>query len=74
MATGAMGRAREFLPRTTERSVRKRGDECSGLPTRVVSQSHGRKTVVRGLPTRNREDGAVGHGDDTGGDAAEKEL
>ena len=37
------------LPRTTERPVRKRGDECSGVPTRVVPQSHGRKPVVRGL-------------------------
>ncbi len=43
-------------PRTTERPVRERGDECSELPARVVPQSHGRlsavaqagKSVVRG--------------------------
>ncbi len=37
--------------RTTERPVRKRGDECSGVPTRVVPQNHGRKPVVRGFLT-----------------------
>ena len=37
------------LPRTTERPVRKRGDECSDPPVRVAPQSHGRKSVVRGL-------------------------
>ncbi len=42
---------REPPGRTTERPVRKRGDECSGVPTRVVPQSHGRKPVVRGLLT-----------------------
>ncbi len=30
--------------------VRERGDECSELPAREVPQSHGRKSVVRGLP------------------------
>jgi len=60
-----------YLPRTTERPVRKRGDEprsnsvvikryvpyptrlergeCSDLPVRAAPQSHGRKSVVRGL-------------------------
>ena len=38
-----------ILPRTTERPVRERGDECSELPARAVPQSHGRKSVVRGL-------------------------
>ena len=38
-----------LLPRTTERSVRERVDECSELPARAVPQSHGRKSVVRGL-------------------------
>ena len=59
------------LPRTTERPVRKRGDEprsnsvvikryvpyptwlergeCSDLPVKAAPQSHGRKSVVRGL-------------------------
>jgi len=53
------------LPRTTERPVRKRGDEprtivvgvgveivrgeCSDLSVRAAPQSHGRKSVVRGL-------------------------
>jgi ADP-heptose:LPS heptosyltransferase len=41
-----------ILPRTTERPVRKRGDECSGLHASVVPQSHGREPVVRGLPPR----------------------
>ncbi len=40
----------QYLPRTTERPVRKRGDECSDLPVRAAPQSHGRKSVVRGLP------------------------
>ena len=39
----------QVLPRTTERPVRKRGDECSDLPVRAVPQSHGHKSVVRGL-------------------------
>ena len=38
-----------YLPRTTERPVRKRGDECSDLLVRAAPQSHGRKSVVRGL-------------------------
>ncbi len=55
------------LPRTTERPVRKRGNEFSDLPVTLWSnlstetahvsagydstgQSHGRKSVVRGLP------------------------
>ncbi len=38
------------LPQTTERPVRKRGDESSDLPVRAAPQSHGRKSVVRGLP------------------------
>jgi len=38
------------LPRTTERSARECGDECSELPRRAAPQSHGRKSVVRGLP------------------------
>ncbi len=37
------------LPRTTERAVRKRGDKCPDLPVRAALQSHGRKSVVRGL-------------------------
>ena len=37
------------LPRTTERPVRERGDECSELPASPVPQSDGRKSVVRGL-------------------------
>ena len=40
------------LPRTTERPVRKRGDECSDLPVWAAPQSHGRKSVVRGLLLR----------------------
>ena len=56
---------RSFLPRTTERPVRKRGDEprtistqtlakivrdeCFDLPVRAAPHSHGRKYVVRGL-------------------------
>ena len=39
-----------YLPRSTELPVRKRGDECSDLPVRGAPQSHGRKSVVRGLP------------------------
>ncbi len=61
-----------ILPRTTDRPVRKRGDEprsnsvvrkrcvpysarlergeCSDLPVRAAPQSHGCKSVVRGLP------------------------
>ncbi len=54
-----------LLSRTTERPVRERVDEprtfssqtpapivrgeCSELPARAVPQSHGRKSVVRGL-------------------------
>ena len=38
------------LPRTTERPVREREDECSELPAREAPQSHGRKFVVLGLP------------------------
>ncbi len=48
-----LAKARGFghpLPRTTERPVRMRGDECSGFPVGAVPQSHGRKPVVRGLP------------------------
>ena len=37
------------LPRTKEGPVRERGDECSELPARAAPQSHGRKSVVRGL-------------------------
>ncbi|MFQ5796980.1 MAG: sensor histidine kinase, partial [Candidatus Bipolaricaulia bacterium] len=37
------------LPRTTERPVHEYGNECSELPARVVPQSHGRESVVRGL-------------------------
>ncbi len=40
------------LPRTTERPVRNRGEECSDLPVRAALQSHGRKSVVRGLPNQ----------------------
>jgi len=40
---------RADLPRTTERSGRESGDECSELPRREAPQSHGRKSVVRGL-------------------------
>ncbi len=48
------------LPRTTERPVRKRGDECSDLPVRAAPQSHERKSVVRGLPTcASRKDRAT---------------
>jgi len=38
-----------ILPRTTERLVRERGDECFELPAGAMPQSHGRKSVVRGL-------------------------
>ncbi len=48
------------LPRTTERPVRERGDECSELPAREVPQSHGRKPVVRGLPRIMSEDVIIG--------------
>jgi hypothetical protein len=37
------------LPRTTERPLRKCGDECSEHPRRATPQSHGRKSVVRDL-------------------------
>jgi len=37
------------LPRTTERPEGESGDECSELPRREAPQSHGRKSVVRGL-------------------------
>ncbi len=47
------------LPRTTERPVRERGDECSELPAREVPQSHGRKSVVRGLPTGDVHESAT---------------
>jgi len=46
---------RSCLPRTTERPVRKRGDECFDLPVSAAPQSHGRKSVVRGLPFFYRE-------------------
>ena len=36
-----------YLPRTTERPVRKRGDECSDLPVRAAPQSHGRLSAAR---------------------------
>ncbi len=39
------------LPRTTERPVRKCRDECSEVPE-GMPQSHGRKSVVRGLHHR----------------------
>ena len=45
---GAVGRLK-ILARTTERPVRKRGDESSDLPVWAAPQSHGRKSVVRGL-------------------------
>ena len=38
-----------FLPRTTHRRVRERGEVRPGLPAREVSQSHGLIPVVRGL-------------------------
>ncbi len=38
-----------ILPRTTERPGRESGDECSELPRREAPQSHGRKSMVRGL-------------------------
>ncbi len=43
------------LPRTTECPARKRGDECSDLLVRAAPQSHGRKSVVRGLPMKDSE-------------------
>ena len=42
------------LPRTTERPGCECGKECSGLPRRDVPQSHGRKSVVRGLHESDR--------------------
>jgi len=32
------------LPRTTERPVRERGDECSKLPARAAPKSYGRES------------------------------
>jgi len=37
------------LPRNTERPLRKHRDKCSGLTAKAVPQSHGGKSVVRGL-------------------------
>ena len=45
------------LPRTIERPGRESGDECSELPRREAPQSHGRKPVVRGLPSTPFLDG-----------------
>ena len=47
----------QHLPRTTERPARECGDECSQLPRREVPQSHGRKSVVRGLLKKVDRDG-----------------
>jgi len=48
--SGIPERLKRFgLPRTTERPVRKRGDECSEVLARQCTKSHGRKPVVRGL-------------------------
>ena len=44
------------LPRITERPARECGDECSGLARRAEPQSHGRKSVVRGLPGMARQE------------------
>ena len=41
--------SRQRLPRTTERPARECGDECCEMPRRATPQSHGRKSVVRGL-------------------------
>ena len=43
-----------YLPRTTERPGCECGKECSGLPRSAVPQSHGRKSVVRGLHESGR--------------------
>ena len=45
-----------YLPRTTERPGRKRGDECSDLPVGAAPQSYGRKSVVRGLQPADEAD------------------
>ncbi len=48
----ALALHKNCLPRTTERPRRESGDECSELPRSEVPQSHGRKSVVRGLPVK----------------------